>query len=178
MLNISYNFSYFASIFFLISWIILTIITMNSFSCSVFISTSLILLCFFFFLVLSSGTYFFAVSFYLTSSVCGLLSTGFRLIAPLVSGFCPLVSEFDPGSCSGFLVGGIGSSLLVGRAGSYPSRGQCHVETVFSRSCVLSTTSHSLSEMGGAVFQPYWLFGLRLPSTRACRLLGRVRFCF
>ena len=163
MLNISYNFSYFASIFFLISWIILTIITMNSFSCSVFISTSLILLCFFFFLVLSSGTYFFAVSFYLTSSVCGLLSTGFRLIAPLVSGFCPLVSEFDPGSCSGFLVWGTASLQWCVELGFVPQVGWTLSRGMFRGNCKLWMTLCSPS--GFNIFLVKGLFSVWLLAT-------------
>ena len=52
---------------------------------------------------------------------------------------------------------------LVGRALS---------RDVFRGSCELSTTLGSLSADGGTVFPPYWLFGLRHPSTGACKLLG------
>ena len=77
-----------------------------------------------FYLVPSSKTYFSATSFCLTFCVCGLLSTGWKTVALLSSGVCPLVGVIGPEACAGFLVGGTGACLLVGGAGSCPSGGQ------------------------------------------------------
>ena len=58
----------------------------------------------------------------------GLLSAGYRVVAPHASLVCRLLGEADPGACIGFLVGGTGACPLVGRAGCYPSGGQRFVE--------------------------------------------------
>ena len=79
-----------------------------------------------FYLVLSPGTHFSATTFCLT--FCGLLSAGWRVVAPLTSGVCPLVGEVDPETCASFLVGGPGAFPLVGGAGSCSSGGQGHVK--------------------------------------------------
>ena len=79
-------------------------------------------------LVPLSGTYFYAVSFFLAFCIFGFLSAGCRILIPLVSGVCPLVGEDDPGAWAGFLVEETGACPLVGRAGSCPSDGQGHVK--------------------------------------------------
>ena len=91
--------SIFASFFFFLrSWIILTIITLKSFSDRLFISIS-----FSFFLgvglVPSTGSYFTTFSFCLAFCICGLLSEDFRAVAPPATGVCPLVGEVDSGTC-------------------------------------------------------------------------------
>ena len=48
--------------------------------------------------------------------------------AILGSGVCPLVGEVGPGTCAGFLVGGIGACPLVGGVRFCPSGGQGHVK--------------------------------------------------
>lgn len=79
------------------------------------------------YLVSSSGIYFSVVSFCLSFCVCGL-SAGWRLIAPLPSGVCPLVGEVGPGPCAGFLMRRTAACPLVVGAGSCPSGGQGHVK--------------------------------------------------
>ena len=60
-------------------------------------------------------------SFCITFCIGGFHSTGCRIVAPLASGVCPLVSEVGPKSCAGFLVYGLvpahwwGQLSLVGR---------------------------------------------------------------
>ena len=88
LLNIYCNILVCTSILFPRSWIIFIIITLNSFSCRLPISSSFSCSCGFY-LIPSSDAYFSAISFYLTFCVCGLLSTGWRIIALPASGVCP-----------------------------------------------------------------------------------------
>ena len=112
-----------ASVLFLRSWIIFTIITLNSFSCRLPISVSLN--CSLgFYLVPLSGTYFSAVSFCLTFCVCGLCSIVCGVVVPVASDVCPFLGEVGPGACTRLLMGGIGACLLVGGAVSCLSGGQ------------------------------------------------------
>ena len=76
-----------------------------------------------------SGTYFSAISFYLTFCVFSFHSAGCRLIVLLDSGVFPTVGEVDPVVCAGFLVGGAGACPLVDGAESCPSggKGPCQV---------------------------------------------------
>ena len=109
-----------------------TIITLNSFSGRLPISSSFSCSCGF--LLCSFAKYFSIVyflyfsifsivSFCVTFSVCGLLSSGCRIIV-LASGVCPLVGEVGPGACAGLLVGGTGACPLVVGAWSCSSDGQ------------------------------------------------------
>ena len=122
LLNISYILSVCASILFLRSWIIFTVITLDSFSGWLLISTSLscyseIVSCFFIWNI---------------SPCCLILSDFLCLWSPFLrlhdcnssSGVCPPVDEVGPGPCAGFQVRGTGACPLVGRAGSCPSGGQ------------------------------------------------------
>ena len=70
--------------------IIFTIITLNSFSSRLLISSSVIVLDFY--LALSSATYFFAISFRQTYCGCDL-STGCGITVSLASSVYPLVDE-------------------------------------------------------------------------------------
>ena len=92
LLNISCIFLVCASILFPRSWIIFTVITLNSFSVDCLSPLHLVVLLGFC-LTSSSATYFSAVSFCLTFFVCGLRSTACRVIVPLDSGVFPLVAE-------------------------------------------------------------------------------------
>ena len=80
-----------------------------------------------FYLSPSSAAYFSVFSFCLTYCVYGLLSAGCRVIVPLASVVCPLVSEVGPGVSVGFLLGRTGACALVGGAESFPSDGQDHI---------------------------------------------------
>ena len=84
-----------------------------------------------FYLVPSFAAYFSVISFCLTFCVCGLLSIGYRIVVPLASGVCPLVSEAGQGACAGFLVGVTDTCPLLGGSGSCPSGGQGCVRGVF-----------------------------------------------
>ena len=64
-----------------------------------------------FYIVPSFTIYFSVITFCITFCVCGLLSTGCRIVFPLACGVCPLVGEVGPGTCAGFLVGGTGIAL-------------------------------------------------------------------
>ena len=133
--------------FFPRSWIIFTIITLNSFSGSCLSPLHLVVLLY---LVLSSGTYFSAVSLCLTFCVCGLHSSGCRAVVLLASGVCPLVGEIGLGACAGFLVGRPGAYSLVGGAGSCHSgdRGRAMSSGVFIGGFWLRTTLGGLSADG------------------------------
>lgn len=103
----------------------ITVIILNSFSGQFLLDLVVLLE---FSLVPLSGTYFPAISFFLTFCVCGLHSSGYRSVAPLASSICPLVGEVGPEACAGFLVRGTAACPLVGRAGSCPSGGQRRVK--------------------------------------------------
>ena len=77
-----------------------------------------------FYLVPLSVVYFSVISFCLTNCVYGLLSTGCRVVVPLVSVDCPLVGDVGPGACACFLVGGSGVHALLGGVESFPSDDQ------------------------------------------------------
>ena len=139
-LNISCIILICVSILFLRSWIIFTIITINYFSGRLPISSSFSCSCGFLSFSLIC-TNFSVISFHLTYCVCGLLSTGCRIIVPLASGVCPLVGEVGPGPSAGFLVGWAGACPLLGGAGAM-SKG------VFWGGCEISTTLGSLSSVG------------------------------
>ena len=115
-----------ASILFPRSWIIFTVITLNSFSgrLPVFLfplhSYGLVG----FYVPPSSASYFSVISFCLTYCFYVLLSTGCRVIVPLASVVCPLVSEVGPGACAGFLVGRPGACAMVGRVSLFPLKGR------------------------------------------------------
>ena len=47
-----------------------------------------------------------------------------RVVVLLASVVCPLVDEAVKESCGGFLMGGVGSCVLVCRSGSFLSGGQ------------------------------------------------------
>ena len=103
LLNISCIFSVCASILLLRSWIIFTIITLNSFSSRLPISTSLS----------CSGvlSYFFIRNMFLchltlSNFLCGHCFSGCRSVISFAFGVCPLVDEVVPGACAGFLLGG------------------------------------------------------------------------
>ena len=81
-----------------------------------------------FYLAPSSATHFSVLSFCLTYHVCGLFSTGCRILVYLATSICPLVGEVGPGAYTSFLVGETGVYPLVSGAGSYPSVEQGHVE--------------------------------------------------
>ena len=125
-----------------------------------------------FYLAPSSAKYFSVIPFCLTYSVCGLLSTGCRVVVPLASGVCPLVGEVGQGACVGFLVGGTGAYVLVGRAGSSPSGGQCHIRGCVLGVCELSTTLGSLSADGWGCVPVLLVVWPETSSTGTCRLLG------
>ena len=91
LLNTSYMVLICATILFLRSWIIFTIITLNSFSGRLCISTSLVILLGFY-LFPSSGTYSPALSFCLTFCDCDFCSAGCRVVF-LASAACPLMNE-------------------------------------------------------------------------------------
>ena len=101
-----------------------TIITLNSFSDRFPIFTSLSCFCGFL-LFPSSRTFFSARSFCLLFCVCGLFSVGWRIIAPVASGFCHLVGKFGPEPC---VVGRSDACPVVGTAGSCPTDEQDHVK--------------------------------------------------
>ena len=147
LLNISCIFLICASTLFLRSWIIFTIITLNSFSGRLSISSLFRLVGFY--LAPSSATYFSVASFCLTYCVYGLFSTGCRVIVALASVVCPLVGEVGPGACVGFLVGGTGAYTLVDRAESLPPMGRASSGDVFWGVCDLSTTLGSLCSLVG-----------------------------
>ena len=122
-----------------------------------------------FYLVLSSGKYFSAVSFCVTFCVCSLCSSGNKIIVPLAFGVCRLVGEVGPGLCRlpgqrdwCLPTGGWSWVLSLWWAGLY--QGVCLEVAVGSgglqTACLL---------MGGAVFLPCWLFGLKHPSPEHCR---------
>lgn len=124
-------------------------------------------------LVPSLATYLFVILFCLTSCVSGLLSIGCRILVPLASVPLPTgTAGWSRGLCR--LPGRRARCLpSSGGAGSCPSDGQSHVN-----GCVLrwlwaqySKDSTACLLMGGAVFLPCWLFGLRLSSPGACRLM-------
>ena len=84
------------------------------------------------YLVSSSRIYSSAFSFCLIFCVCGLHSSGCRIVVLLTSGVCSLVDEVGPGACAGFQVRGTGACPLVGRGGSCPFGGQdCVKEYVY-----------------------------------------------
>ena len=85
-----------------------------------------------FYLGPSSGTYFSAESFCLTFCICGLHTTGCKIVFPLAFVAC-LMGEVGPGACAGFLVGETSACPLVGGAGSYPSSEQGHVKECVQR---------------------------------------------
>ena len=84
LLNVSCIFS----ILFPRFWIIFTIITLNSFSGRLPISSSFVCLVGLY-LAPSSAVCFSVVSFCLTYCVWGLLSSGCRFIVPIIFGVCP-----------------------------------------------------------------------------------------
>ena len=64
-----------------------------------------------FYLAVSSARYFFVFSFCHTYCVCGLLSAGCRIVAPLASGVCPLLGEVGPETCT--VIPLIGALIVV-----------------------------------------------------------------
>lgn len=80
-----------------------------------------------FYLVHLSKTYFCIISFCLSFYFCDLLSAGFRVLVPLASVVCPLLSNVCSGLCEG-LFGGTGVFPQVDGTKSCPSGGQCLVK--------------------------------------------------
>ena len=95
MLNVSRIFSIRTSILFLRSWLIFTIILLNSFQVGCQSPLHLVLVGFY--LVPLSGTCFSAISFFSNFLFSWSPSAGCRTVALLVSGVCPLVGEVGPG---------------------------------------------------------------------------------
>ena len=146
---------------FLRSWISFSIITLNSFSSRLSISTSLSCSSW---VDPSSGTYSSAVSFCLPYCDCGFCSIGCRIVVLLPSAVCPLVDEAVYVACAGFLVGGF-----------LPTGGwSCILPLWWAGRCSERVLVPCLL-MGGAVFPPCWLFSLRHPSAGTYRLLGAAR---
>lgn len=113
--------------FFLRSGIILTIITVN-FQVDCLSPLNLIVFVGFYHVPLSETYFSLVISLYLNLYICGLLSAGCRVLVPLSSGCCPLLSNVSPGVCADFLVGATGAFPDWCGAGSCPSGGQGHVK--------------------------------------------------
>ena len=64
------------------------------------------------YLATSSAIYFSVILFCLTYCVYGLLSTGHRVIVPLVSVVCLQSGEISMGACVGFLLRGTAACTL------------------------------------------------------------------
>ena len=60
--------------------------------------------------------------------ICGHISAGYRVVAPLASGVCHLVGEVDLGAVAGFLMGEASACPLMVRAESHPSVVQGYVK--------------------------------------------------
>lgn len=130
LLNIFCKLLIFASNFPLRSWIILTIITLKSFSWRLLISSSLSCFLGFSFFLFLHLTHL-SLSFHLYSFSCGLLFAGKRVVASLASGAFPLVGEVDIEACCRFL-GERGLCLTTDRWSShwYSFCLQCPAPTV------------------------------------------------
>ena len=103
LLNTSYIFYVCASIFFPRSWIIIAIITLNSFSGNLPIFTSL-----------SCSSGILSCSFFWNIFLCHLILSNFLCLWPPFQRlqdcsstcfWCPMVGEVSPGVCAGFLMG-------------------------------------------------------------------------
>ena len=70
------------------------------------------------------------------------------VIVPLASVLCAHWWGFGPVSCVGFLMGGTGACVLVGRAESFPSDEQGHVRWCVLGVCELSITLGNLCANG------------------------------
>ena len=147
LLNVSCIFS----ILFPRFWIIFTVITLNSFSSRLPISSSFVWSCGF--LPYSFTCCIFLCLLVLFNLVC-LGSPCCRLQCCSSSYFWCLspVGEVGPVACVGFLVGGTGACVLVSVAGSCPSGGQGHVHWCVWGVCELHITLGILSATGWACF--------------------------
>ena len=141
LLSVSSNLLIFASSFFFPkSWIILTIITLKSFSCRLLISTS-VSHSFGFLSVPSSGSSFSIVLLCLAFCVVSFLqATGLQPLLLLMA--APLWVKLIQGLVANFLMGGTGAYPLVGRPVSCPSL--AFSLDVISVICVTGSTVGSL----------------------------------
>ena len=124
------------------------------------------------YLIPLSGTYFSAMSFYLTFCVWGFHSTGFRIVVLLALVFASWWVRLVQGLLQSSWWEGLGPAPWWVELGPAPL-----LDRAMSRgvSRGLRTTLGSLSVDGWGVVPPCWLFGLRCPNTGACRLLGGAR---
>ena len=94
----------------------------------------------------------------------GLLYTDCNIIVSLASGVCPLMDEFVPEVCEGFLLGVTGSCPLVGGAESYPSVGRTMTKSVFVGGCWRRWLWVACLLMGGTVFSLCWCLACGMPA--------------
>ena len=101
-----------------------------------------------------SEAYFSVISFYLIFSICGLLPTGWRIIAPHVSCVCPLVGEAGPEAHGGFLVRGSGACPLWLELGLVLLMGSAVSKSVLLGGCGVRLALGTLSADGWVSSHP------------------------